>query len=263
MKAAKPLVLIAVLGIVAVAAFLLVSQATDDDILVSGVAAAPIDGKPNSVGIFLTITNSGKADRLVSARSIVAQRSRLQHSVADSGLPIPAGGEATLSPDGAFILMDGMHGDQKEGRMIPVTLRFENAGELRTQARLVTPQQSGNAAKYGLFGLGDICTVEEGEPAPAISLEVEADGEEWIVRVLTDDFSFTPELADGAHVPGTGHGHLYLGGLKLQRLYEPVARIGALPPGRHEVRVTLNTNDHRAYVVDDQPVSAIAEIIVR
>ena len=36
-----------------------------------------------------------------------------------------------------------------------------------------------------------------------------------------------------------------------------------LGPGRHEVQVTLNTNDHRTYVVDDEPVSAIAEIEVR
>lgn len=263
MKAAKPIVAIAILIVVATSAYLLVSRAVQTDLLLTDVTAAPIEDARGSVGIFMTIRNSGGPDRLVSARSIVAQRARLDHAVADAGLAIPADSEPSLAPDGAFILMDGMGGDLQEGRMIPVTLRFDHAGEIRTQARLVSPQKEGGAADVGLLGLGDICLVEDGEPAPNIAIEVEPDGDGWIVRVLTEEFTFTPDLADGAHVPGTGHGHLYLGGLKLQRLYEPEARIGALPPGKHQVRVTLNTNDHRAYVVDDFPVSATAEIIVR
>ncbi|MDU9002354.1 copper chaperone PCu(A)C [Sedimentitalea todarodis] len=263
MKAAKPIVAIAILMIVATAAYLLVSRAVQTDLLLTNVTAAPIEDAPGSVGVFMTIRNSGGPDRLVSARSIVAQRARLDHAVADAGLAIPADSEPALAPDGAFILMDGIGGDLQEGRMIPVTLRFETAGEFRTQARLVTPQRRGKARDYGLLGLGDICTVQDGEPAPSIAIEVEPDGDGWTVRVLTEDFTFANDAADGVHVPGTGHGHLYLSGLKLQRLYEPEARIGALPPGKHQVRVTLNTNDHRAYVVDDRPVSATAEIIVR
>lgn len=263
MKAAKPLAAIAVLASVTALAFLLVSRAVQSDLLLSDVTAAPIEGAPRGIGVFLTITNTGGPDRLVSARSLVAQRVRLYHAVADAGLPIPAQSEPALAPDGAFLLMDGIHGDQQQGRMIPITLRFEQAGEIRSQARLVAPLQRGNATEYDLFGLGDVCIVERGEPEPRITLEVEPDGEDWIVRVLTENFTFTPDLADGEHVPGTGHGHLYVGGLKLQRLFAPEARIGALPPGRHQVRVTLNTNDHRTYVVDDQPVSATAEIIVR
>lgn len=263
MKAAKPIAVIAILSIVAAASYLLVAQAVKTNMLVSNVTAAPIEGAPDSLGVFLNLANSGGPDRLISARSIVAQRARLDHAVADAGLAIPAHSHPALAPDGAFILMDGIGGDLQEGRMIPVTLRFENAGEIRSQARLVTPQNRGRLADFGLLGLGDICTVEEGEPAPQIALDVQPDGDGWIVRVLADEFTFSKDMVDGAHVPGMGHGHLYLGGLKLQRLYEPEARIGALPPGRHQVRVTLNTNDHRAYVVDELPVTATAEIIAR
>lgn len=263
MKAAKPVVAIAILIAVAAAAYVLVSRAVQTDLLLTDVTAAPIKDAQGRVGVFMTIHNTGGPDRLISARSIVAQRARLDHAVADAGLAIPADSEPSLAPDGAFILMDGMGGELQDGRMIPLTLRFETAGEFRTQARLVAPQSTGNASEFGLLGLGDICTVEDGEPAPKIAIEVEPDGDGWIVRVLTEEFAFRPDLVDGLHVPGTGHGHLYLGGLKLQRLYEPEARIGALPSGKHEVRVTLNTNDHRAYVIDDLPVSATAEIIVR
>ncbi|MEC8197159.1 MAG: hypothetical protein VX228_12815, partial [Pseudomonadota bacterium] len=74
------------------------------------------------------------------------------------------------------------------------------------------------------------------------------------------DFEFTPDLVDGPHVPGTGHGHIYINGLKLGRLYSPTTTIGNLPPGQHEIRVTLSTNDHRAYVVNDIPVTASATL---
>jgi len=43
-------------------------------------------------------------------------------------------------------------------------------------------------------------------------------------------------------------------------MYTPEARIGALPPGDHRIEVTLNTNDHRAYVVGDVPVTASAVV---
>lgn len=262
MKAAKPVVLVGLLAMAALVAILFVLLSDRNTLLITDATAAQLLGKPATVGVFLTIENSGGPDRLTAARSIVAQRARLESAVADAGLPIPAESSASLAPDGAFILLDGVGGDLKEGRMIPITLRFETAGELRTQARLVAPRTSGVAAAYGLFGIGDICTVEDGEPAPRLSIEVNPDGTEWIVTVKAEDFTFSQDMLNGPHVPGTGHGHLYLGGLKVERFFEPEVRIGALPPGTHEVRVTLNTNDHRAYVVDDEPVTATARITV-
>lgn len=263
MKATKPVVLFVVLCIAALAAFTLMWRSQNADLLVSNVTAAPLQGQPATIGVFLTIHNSGAADRLVSAKSIVAQRARLAFSVADAGLPVPAGSSPVLAEDGAYILMDGVGGDLTQGRMIPVTLFFEKAGEIRTQARLVTPRAAGNAQDFGVFGLGDICRVEDGEPAPEVALSVTPDGDGWRVRVEAEDFTFSQDMTGGPHVPGMGHAHLYLGGLKLQRLYAPDVRIGALPQGQHEVRVTLNTNDHRAYVVGDDPVTATALIDIQ
>ncbi len=129
-----------------------------------------------------------------------------------------------------------------------------------TRARIVAPQTKGDAANYGLFGIGDICQVGEGEPAPNISLEATKTETGWTVSVTSEDFEFTPNLVDGPHVPGTGHGHIYLNGLKLGRLYSAVTTIGNLPAGQHEIRVTLSTNDHRAYVVGDVPVTSSIRI---
>ena len=38
--------------------------------------------------------------------------------------------------------------------------------------------------------------------------------------------------------------------------------IGALPKGSHDIRVTLNTNDHRPYMGPDGPVMATTVIVV-
>ena len=65
-----------------------------------------------------------------------------------------------------------------------------------------------------------------------------------------------PDAVDAAHVPGAGHAHMYLNGLKLGRVFGGEYRIGTLPPGTHSLRVALNTNDHRAYATADGPVSA-------
>jgi copper(I)-binding protein len=262
MKAGKQIATLAALAVLGAIALGFFWHARQNPLLIGEVKAAPLQGRDATIGVFLNISNSGGPDRLVGARSIVAQRARLASAVADAGLPIPADSTPSLAPDGAYILMDGVGGTLDEGRMIPITLRFERAGELRTQARLQTPRATGEAARFGLFGIGDICIVEEGEPAPKIALAVEPDGDGWRLRIDAEDFTFSSEMLDGPHVPGMGHAHLYVGGLKLQRVFEPEVRIGALPPGRHEVRVTLNTNDHRAYVVDDLPVIATEVIDV-
>ena len=66
----------------------------------------------------------------------------------------------------------------------------------------------------------------------------------------TENFQFTPTTPDSTHVMGQGHAHLYLNGMKLQRMYGSTATIGALPAGRYHIAVSLNTNDHRTYMSD-------------
>lgn len=194
-----------------------------------------------SSGAFFQIENTGAPDRLISVNSPLA-RTALYTPESENGLPVPTG-TGSLAPDAAHIRLDQ---DFADGTLIPLTLTFAKAGDLSLTARLSDPQAQGKAEEVGLFGLGDIGIVGEGEPAPAISLTVAPvpDGEDWIVEIVAEDFMFSKDMVGLSHVPGMGHGHLYVGGLKLGRLYGSAARIGALPKGRHEVRVTLNTNDH-------------------
>jgi copper(I)-binding protein len=235
------------------------------DVLLENVQAARLDqGGPGSLVVFLKINNHGGPDKLLSANAHDATETILYSPEAEQGVPIPGKTSPSLAADGAHIVMRGIDGPIEDGRLFPVALTFEKAGTVTSKARLVAPVKPGDAADSGLFGLGSICRVGEGEPAPEISVRAEpmSDGAGWRIHVDAEDFTFAEHLAGTEHIPGVGHGHLYVGGLKIRRLYGPVTEIGLLPAGTHTVRITLNTNDHRAYVVDDRPVTAQTEIVV-
>lgn len=239
------------------AAVLLVAAPRPTPLLLSEVVAKP--GPDGETLAFLTIRNAGPPDRLIGASS-PAGPVTLYSPVAEDGPPVP-NGKASLALDAAHLRIRSEQ-SLADGSLVPLTLTFENAGEIRAKARLSDPAKTGKAGDMGLFGLGDICIVGDGEPAPAVSLNVSPDGEGWQIDIDAKDFIFSEDLMGLYHVPGMGHAHIYVGGMKLGRLFAPTATIGALPSGTHEVRVTLNTNDHRAYVVDDVPVVATALITV-
>ncbi len=232
------------------------------DILVTNGVVAPIEDQPDSVRVYFRIENAGGPDKLLGASSPMADKAVLYSPEADNGIPIPGRSQPSLAVDGAHVVLSGLSGSLNDGQLVPVTLEFEQAGPVSGKARFADASVSGEALIAGLFGFGGICTVGEGEPAPSVALSAQPSEAGWSVKLQSDEFAFREDLLDGPHVPGTGHGHLYVGGLKLQRLFSSTAAVGALPPGSHIVRVTLNTNDHRAYVVDDEPVTATTTIHV-
>ena len=77
----------------------------------------------------------------------------------------------------------------------------------------------------------------------AITAEPDANGG-VNVRIVTEGFRFAPDLVDQAHTSGAGHAHIYVDGVKLGRVFEEQYYIPELAPGDHEIRVSLNTNDH-------------------
>ena len=227
-------------------------------ITLTDAQAAPIAGTEGAVAVFVAIANEGPADRLLGADAPGADRVVLE--APDETIPVPARQTVSLATDAALLRLEGVAGSVEHGQLLPLTLHFERAGPVATKARYADPTVPGLAAAHGLFGLGDICVVGEGEPAPELALSVTPEADGWLVQVETRDFVFVRDES-GVHVPGEGHGHLYVGGAKVGRLYGPEARIGTLPPGTHRVTVTLNTNDHRAYVVGETAVTAEARIV--
>ena len=98
--------------------------------------------------------------------------------------------------------------------------------------------------------------VDDGN-APSLRLEavLAPDGPARLV-LHTRNFRFAEDKVDQAHAPGEGHAHLYLNGEKIGRVYGETHELGDLPPGTHELRATLNSNDHQAYEVAGQAVAS-------
>lgn len=82
------------------------------------------------------------------------------------------------------------------------------------------------------------------------------------IRVTTTGFTFTPEAANGEDVPGEGHAHIYVDGVKITRLYGPDYHLTAVEPGDREIRVSLNTNSHADYVRGARVVDAVQTVTV-
>lgn len=95
------------------------------------------------------------------------------------------------------------------------------------------------------------------DAAPSISLSTVPNGNGGHILLLTtQNFRFAPENVDGPHITGEGHAHLYINGEKIGRMYGNAYDLGALPAGTHQVRVTLNANNHAEYTSAGVPIAA-------
>jgi periplasmic copper chaperone A len=91
-------------------------------------------------GGYMVIRNAGAAgDKLVSASSPAAARVELHVHINDNGVmkmrevpgyDVPAKGMFELKPGGAHLMFMDIKRPFKEGEKLPVTLKFEKAGEV-------------------------------------------------------------------------------------------------------------------------------------
>lgn len=105
---------------------------------------------------YLIIRNSGgSGDRLISVSSPDAAETSLHSSTNEDGvarmrplnqgLPIPAGGTASLAPGGNHIMLMGPRQALTAGTAIELRLRFEHSGERVVQAQV---RDAGPAAMH-------------------------------------------------------------------------------------------------------------------
>lgn len=222
-------------------------QAANRILITDAIARVHRVGGADTVQVTMKIENAGGPDVLLRAHSDEAKLANFRNAPTD--LPIPAGASPSLSADGVFLLLLGIQGALDEGRLIPITLEFRNAGEVAVKARLVS----------GLFAHAMDRRIEIA-PVPALSLTASPTESGWRFTADAPGFTFAPERMDQPHRAGEGHAHLYIDGLKIARMTAPVIEIGALPPGPHKARITLNTNDHQLYVSQGEPIEAEADL---
>jgi periplasmic copper chaperone A len=91
---------------------------------------------------YLTIRNAGGADRLVSASSPAAEKVQTHVTIKDGdvsrmrevkGYDVPANGTVELAPGGSHLMLVNIKAPLKEGDKVPLVLRFEKAGEVKTE----------------------------------------------------------------------------------------------------------------------------------
>lgn len=80
--------------------------------------------------------------------------------------------------------------------------------------------------------------------------------------MLTRGWTWAPENINNSHVPGEGHAHIYVDGVKVGRAYGPYHYLSGLEPGERHIRVTLNSNDHSDLTFEGRPVEASTMVTV-
>jgi hypothetical protein len=99
--------------------------------------------------------------------------------------------------------------------------------------------------------------------APQVAITLSPDAlRGWNLHVQVEHFQFAPGPDAPLDAFDQGHAHLYINGEKVTRLYGPWYYLPTLPSGDVEVRVTLNTNDHRDLYVNDVAIAATTRIQV-
>jgi copper(I)-binding protein len=94
-------------------------------------------------GGYMVIRNAGRAgDRLVAASSPVSAKVELHVHINDNGVmrmrevkgyAVPAKGAFELKPGGAHLMFLDLKRPLKEGEKVPVSLKFEKAGEVNAE----------------------------------------------------------------------------------------------------------------------------------
>jgi copper(I)-binding protein len=116
---------------------------------------ASVPGQVNGAG-YVQIDNKAKqGDRLVSASTSGVNRVELHTIITENGvakmrevtgIDVPASGSVKLSPGGFHIMFLGLSEPFKAGATVPVTLKFEKAGEVKVNFEIKPPTYNPGAA---------------------------------------------------------------------------------------------------------------------
>jgi copper(I)-binding protein len=117
------------------------ARAANPAIELRGAWARPTPPAADVAAAYLEIRSS-RADRLVEARTPAARRAEIHSTSMKDGvmemrhveaLAIPAGTPVVLKPGGLHVMLFGLQQPLAVGQRLPLELRFEKAGVVRTE----------------------------------------------------------------------------------------------------------------------------------
>lgn|GEM_PF-51423 len=100
------------------------------------------------------------------------------------------------------------------------------------------------------------------KPTVAITMHPDSMGG-WNLEITTTNFQFAPQNVNGVVIPNQGHAHLYIDGVKIARVYGNWYNVPAsilATHGTHQVKVTLNANDHSELMSNGTVIQATETI---
>jgi|YNPMSStandDraft_1061717.scaffolds.fasta_scaffold08464_4 copper(I)-binding protein len=128
------------LGLAAIATPALAHDYTHGDLRIGHPWSRAAGANTNGAG-YMTIRNTGaQPDRLVSASTPIARTVELHTHIRDgevmrmrpvNDIPVPAGQTVRLRPGGLHVMLIGLTEPLRQGAEVPLTLRFERAGEVQ------------------------------------------------------------------------------------------------------------------------------------
>jgi len=114
---------------------------------------------------------------------------------------------------------------------------------------------------HGAHKHGKPLQIAAGPNAPTLGFDLLKDAAGgWNLHIKTTNFRFSPETVNGPNADGEGHAHVYIDGRKIARVYAPWFHLASVPSRPYKLRVTLNANDHREFVVGGAPLTVIKTI---
>jgi hypothetical protein len=129
-------------------------DATVGDLAIGHPWTRAAGANANGAG-FLTLRNNGAApDRLVSATSPAARVVELHTHIREgdvmrmrpvADIPVPPGQTVQLRPGGLHIMLIGLNEPLRQGASVPLTLRFERAGEVQVTLSVESAGARGHA----------------------------------------------------------------------------------------------------------------------
>ena len=147
--------------IAAASAVFVSTSAFAGDIMIHDAYARSAGKMAKAGAAFMHIMNGGSTDdRLIAARSDVSVKVELHTHIEDAngvmrmvevedGIAVPAGGMAMLQRGGDHVMFMGITEPFEQGKTIPVTLVFENAGEIEVMIPVDLERQDGHGMKHG------------------------------------------------------------------------------------------------------------------
>ena len=92
-------------------------------------------------------------------------------------------------------------------------------------------------------------------PTPTLTLDLQPDpASGHNLFVSTEGFRMAPEEVNGPVTPAAGHGHLFINGENIGRLYGHALHLIDLPKGEVTVHMYLGGNDHKVWIADGEPL---------